>query len=272
MPQNLETSGDLQDPEALDSVTDFCCQVSALKAELVTARKATSYHQELTKNALDDFANQIRINREKFASQKKDLRIKQNKKLLNVNRGRVSAIRALKLKFQTEMDNVKSVSHQHKQATIRIQELEDKVAKLKEQNHDLSTAKATVEKELHDLKIKTKVLEGFESGYKQIKQLYYELQNDCNDLQAERDELKEKVRTLEEEEKESRCQLQCASTQCTSSYSVPSRLKSEHLDLLKEQWENMLRLQITSAVKKQEDIMWHDNEIAKLHQVAQNRI
>lgn len=200
--------------------------------------------------------------------QRTEHRKKMDNKIAEKDLEKEEALNAQKMKYETRIQEAAATELRHKKATTKLDELEKVIQSLERENIDLNLAKTVIEKELKDLEMQSGQWKSYKDGYDQIKHQLESLQVSYNDLVAERDELEEKLQTLEAGQ--TKMSEEPTTAALPGSSAIPHQfdgrhaINSDRLDNSIKHWENRLKTAMTLVEKKREEIASYDSEIAIL--------
>ncbi|KAH9871451.1 hypothetical protein IAQ61_005630 [Plenodomus lingam] len=190
-------------------------------------------------------------------------REKMNEKLASLKQEQERAVQIQKQKYEAQIDIAHSRAPLYAEAESKLSVLERQIKQLVKEKVDLNMAKATLEKQLHDIKARGKQLQSFEDAYEQVKREFDELQSTYNDVEVERDELKQQLSALKNELKISTdARLDAPDSRRTNGNA--QRPEDEHTRSVAVHWENQLKSKMRAVDKKTADLASCDEEIVKL--------
>jgi chromosome segregation ATPase len=184
-----------------------------------------------------------------------------NDKIRKLTHDKEVEIRGLKVKHEAEIGDAQAKS-------LRISQLESQTHNLEQQLVDLRIAKATVDREYQNLEPNIH----YKEAYEQIVWERDELRSTCNDMKAERDDLKEELQNMAISAKTAEEPLQVETKPDIApqvpfpSISHPPVTQWDHLDGLELHWENQLKRRMDALEKTKEELALVESEISNVQQ------
>ncbi|KAH9877781.1 hypothetical protein J1614_002998 [Plenodomus biglobosus] len=195
-------------------------------------------------------------------------REKMKEKITALKQDKDTALHAQKQKYEAQIEAAQEKALRYAKADSKVSDLERQIKTLERERVDLIMTKATLEKQLQDLKSRGKQLQSFEDAYEQVKRELDDLQSTYNDVEVERDELKEQVDALQDKLKTSaRDKLDAPDSRHMNGKA--QRREDEHTRSVAAHWENQLKSRMAAVDKKMADLATYDAEIAELQLSAQ---
>ncbi|KAF2848171.1 hypothetical protein T440DRAFT_520352 [Plenodomus tracheiphilus IPT5] len=236
------------------------------EASLTLALSTAQTDQDTILNDLYARINELSLQESTLLTKYRD---KMNEKMALMRQTKDIAIQSLKQNYETQLSTAQAKANKYAKVDSQVSDLERQIKNHEKEISNLNMTKVTLEKPLSDLKSRGKQLQSFEYAYQQIKQDLDILQSAYNDLEVERDELKERITTLSARMKESSAAKRDAPDARHATSNNTKQSDEDHTRFVAAHWENRLRTRMFGVDKKTTDLASCDAEIEKFRVFAQ---